>query len=143
MRGTDLSSIAQRSAHHRLLVALFVLFLAIPALGQSGGTERWQVKVGTDTGVNRVELTPKIGITIHDIIRLNEPTRPPQGDNDTRLDEETHVYEVFGRLVKFRLEASSTGDRDFHLVVSDDTLIYTDDNGNYESMAGRLWHDPY
>ncbi len=122
------SPIARRLGHFQLLVALFVLFSAAPVSAQCGGTERWQVKVGTDSGVNRVQLTPRIDITIHDLIHLTEPTRPPQGDNDTRLDDETHVYQVFGRLVKFKREAGSTGDRDFHLVVSDDTLIFTDDN---------------
>jgi hypothetical protein len=48
---------------------------------------------------------------------------PPLSDNTTRLNEETHVYEVTGRLIKFKHET----DADYHLVVTDETLIFTDD----------------
>jgi len=110
-------------------VAVCVLTLLPGSLqAQCGGTERWQVKVGTDTGVGNVDLTNPISISVQDLIQLPEPQRPPQGDNNTRLLQETHVYVVRGRLVKFRLETGATGDQDYHLVVSDSTLIFTDDN---------------
>lgn len=101
--------------------ALFVLPWAVRA--QCGGTERWPVKVGTDSGVSRVDLTQLIAISIHDVTHLAEPQRP--NDNDTRLDSETHVYVVLGRLVKFKLESGRTGDSDYHLVVTDDSLTFS------------------
>jgi hypothetical protein len=87
------------------------------------------VKVGADTGVERVQLTPVITSNVVDLNALFEPERPPQHDNDTRLDEEVHVYEIHGRLVKFKREGGTKGDRDYHLVVSDDTRTFTASNG--------------
>lgn len=99
-----------------------------PASAQTcGGTERWAVKVGTDSGVGGVQLSTPIPMTVPDMLGLNEPQRPPTGDNDTRLAEETHVYVVTGHLKMFKVEAGSKGDQDFHMVVTDDTLQYTDD----------------
>jgi hypothetical protein len=93
-----------------------------------GGTERWQVKVGTDTGVGNVDLTTQIPMTVPTMLQLSEPQLPATGDNNTRLSEETHVYMVTGHLVRFKLESGSTGDQDYHMVISDDTLIFTDDS---------------
>ena len=56
-----------------------------------GGTERWQVKVGTGSGVNSVRLRPHIQTDLQAGIHLPEPTRPPQNDNNIRPPEETHV----------------------------------------------------
>lgn len=86
-----------------------------------GGTERWAVKDGTDSRSSAVQLQPHIPVTLHDLINLPMPTLP--NDNTTRLSEETHVYELTGKLLKFRHET----DDDYHLVVSDSTLIFTDD----------------
>src|SRR5713226_3489901 len=90
---------------------------------QCGGTERWPVKVGTDSRSTSVQLLSPVTITLHDLINLPTPHMPPLSDNTTRLNEETHVYEVTGRLIKFKHET----DADYHLVVTDETLIFTDD----------------
>lgn len=72
-----------------------------------GGTERWIVKVGTDPQADRVDINNIIPISIK---RLNElPSlrdTVPWGDNKTRLEEETVVYKVSGRLVLFKCEES-------------------------------------
>lgn len=102
--------------------AALVLRYPLPVNAQCGGTERWPVKVGTDSGANRVDLSNPKSISIDSLIHISEPQRP--NDDVTRLDEETHVYAVIGRLVKFRLESGRTGDRDYHLVVTDDSLSY-------------------
>ena len=114
-----------RRAAVRSLVVLGVFCpLGLNAQQTCGGTERWQVKVGTDSGAGSVQLQP-IQITLQDIIKLQEPQLPPQADNDTRLPEETHVYQFQGHLVQFKQEAGSTGDSDYHLVIADDTLQFT------------------
>jgi len=60
-------------------VAVCLLTLLPGSLqAQCGGTERWQVKVGTDTGVGTVDLTNPISISVQDLIQLPEPQRPPQ-----------------------------------------------------------------
>jgi len=86
------------------------------------------VKVGTDTGVSNVDMTTQIPMTVPTMLQLPEPQRPPAGDNDTRLPEETQVYAVTGHLIKFKLEAGRAGDQDYHMVISDDTLNFTDDH---------------
>jgi len=95
-----------------------------------GGTERWAVKVGTDAGVINVDLSEQTPMGVPDMLGLHEPHRPPSGDNDTRLPEETHVYVVTGHLVKFKIEAGSTGDQDYHMVITDDTLSFTDNHAH-------------
>jgi hypothetical protein len=92
-----------------------------------GGTERWQVKVGADSGSDAVRLEPVVETTLQDAIRLSQPHLPPQSDNDTRLPEETHVYRLSGHLVEFKQEAGSKGDSDYHLVITDDSLQFTND----------------
>ena len=90
-----------------------------------GGTERWQVKVGTDSSAHLVDVGTRVPIFLQELIGLPQPQLPPRHDNDTRLAEETRVYVVRGRLVKFKLESGRDGDRDYHLVVTDDTLQYS------------------
>jgi hypothetical protein len=112
---------------------IVVVLLAALAPSQTrartcGGTERWQVKVGTDSGVGNVDLTTQIPMVVSDMLQLHQPQRPPKGDNDTRLAEETHVYVVTGHLIKFKLETGASGDQDYHMVISDDTLNFTDDH---------------
>jgi hypothetical protein len=109
--------------------AFLVLFGALTSTGLAaqtcGGTERWQVKVGTDSGVDAVRLQPVVQTTLQDAIRLPQPHLP--SDNDTRLPEETHVYQLSGHLVEYKQEAGSKGDSDYHLVITDDTLQFTND----------------
>ena len=98
------------------------LALALHLHGQSGGTERWPVKVGSDGGATGVNLSP-IPISIHDLVRIERPQLPD--DDDTRLTEEQKVYVVEGYLVKFKLESGRTGDQDYHLVFTDDSLQFS------------------
>jgi hypothetical protein len=76
-----------------LFAALF-LCSSLSLCAQCGGTERWQVKVGTDSGVARVQLSPVTPKTIAEMNSVFEPDRPSRHDNDTRVDEEVNVYEV-------------------------------------------------
>lgn len=113
-----------RKAALSSLLLLFGAFAPIELTAQPcGGIERWPVKVGTDSGVDSVNLQPQ-STTLQDLIHLGQPQLPPQGDDDTRLPEETTVYQFSARLVQFKEEAGK-GDSDYHLVISDDTLQFT------------------
>jgi len=95
-----------------------------------GGTERWGVKDGTDPLAPSIDLNPADAtlITIDQLIQIDAPKGPqlpPAGDNETRLPDETHLYKIEARLVEWKEEAGETGDSDFHLVLTDDTLNYT------------------
>jgi hypothetical protein len=119
----------KRFATAPLIVVALALALFPPALNAQtcGGTERWPVKVGTDSGVARVDLSTQIPKGVPEMLALPEPQRPPKNDNDTRLNEETHVYAVTGHLIQFKLESGDGGDEDYHMVVSDDTLLFTNE----------------
>ena len=82
-----------------LLGLLAFAVLPVPVAGQQcGGVERWPVKVGSDAQAGQVDLANPVTTTIHNLALI---TRPQLPDNDlTRLNEETTVYVVQGRLVK-------------------------------------------
>ncbi len=87
-----------------------------------GATERWAVKVGTDLTADKVDVTDITPISIANANRLRDVrSQIKHGDNDTRLDEERTVYRIEGTLRLYKNEA----DRDYHLVVSDDSLRYS------------------
>jgi len=109
-------------------VVLFVAFVT-SGFAQCGGTERWGVKDGTDTDSKPVDLTDIKSISIEELVSIQEPRLPPRNDNETRLPEETHVYRVKARLMKWKEEAGETGDNDYHLVLTDDTLRFTQSRG--------------
>ena len=103
-----------------------VLLFPLQSIAQTcGGTERWQVKVGTDPDAAQLDPASAVPATIHDMVNLQAPELPAKGDDSTRLDIEHTVVVVQGRLVKFQLESGKTGDQDYHLVVTDDTLDFT------------------
>ncbi len=105
---------------------MFLLLLLGSAAAQCGGTERWAVKDGTDPKVNQVDLSHIQDVSVQDLIAIAEPNLPSRDDNTTRVvPDETHVYRVQARLVKWKEEAGETGDNDYHLVLTDDTLKYT------------------
>ena len=109
-----------------LALLLTLGLLPLGAQNRCGGTERWAVKVGTDSGASMVDLAHPVTKTIHELLQIDTPsTMPPHNDNDTRVIEERTVYVVDGRLVKFKLESGQTGDQDYHLVVTDDTLQFS------------------
>jgi hypothetical protein len=90
-----------------------------------GGTERWAVKVGTDTDATLIDPASGVPATIHEMVGLPAPQLPPGNDDKTRLPIERKVVIVQGRLVQFQHETGKTGDDDYHLVITDDTLDFT------------------
>jgi hypothetical protein len=77
---------------------------------------------------NRINLQP-IAISIHDLAEIQKGAPIPR-DNSVRLPSERNVYVVDGFLVKFKHEAGKKGDSDYHLVVTDETLIYAEGSNN-------------
>src|SRR6266849_4549344 len=92
----------------RIFAVLPVLFISCSLHSQTcGGAERWQVKVVADSGSGTVELAP-VQSTIQEALVLPQPHLPPQSDNDTRLPEERHVYQLRGHLVDVPLLRESS-----------------------------------
>ena len=77
-----------------------------------GGTERWDVKDGSDAGA--ADVNPKVvsGITIADLNQLS----PQPLDPDSRMQEEKVIYRITGILRLFKHET----DNDYHIVMTDD-----------------------
>lgn len=77
-----------------------------------GGTDRWDVKDGSDAGAAHV--IPKIvdGITILDLNQLD----PQPIGADGRMQEERVKYRISGILRLFKHETDS----DYHVVITDD-----------------------
>jgi hypothetical protein len=105
---------------------LLMLFLAGTAAAQNcGGTERWGPKDGTDQQAANIDLTNITPVTVAGLLAIHQPQLP--GDNTTRIvPDEMHVYRVQARLVKWKHET----DGDYHLVLTDDTLNYTDEHAH-------------
>ena len=116
-----------RDVGGRFGLFLLMLFLAGTAAAQNcGGTERWGPKDCTDSQAQNIDLTNITPEAVTDLVAIHQPPLP--GDNKTRIvPDETHVYRVQARLVKWRRE---TSDNDYHLVLTDDTLSYTDEGAN-------------
>jgi hypothetical protein len=119
-------------SRHRWLVGgsavVFLLSLPPLALAQCGGTERWPVKVGADPEAAKVDLLHPLPTSLHDLVLMVRPQIP--NDDTTRVPDERVVRVVEGRLVKFKRESGKTGDSDYHLVISDDTLQYSGGGAN-------------
>lgn len=90
-----------------------------------GGTERWAVKVGSDAAASSINTANPVPTTLNQLVFLPTPQLPANHDNDTRTAQERTVWVVEGRLVKFKPELGKTGDSDYHLVISDDTLQFS------------------
>jgi len=88
-----------------------------------GGVERWAVKVGSDAAAPTINLASPVATTVHQLVNLTRPSLP--SDDTTRTSTETTVRVVDGRLVRFRLEAGKSGDSDFHMVIADDLLLFS------------------
>ena len=99
-----------------------VMFVQL-GYAQCGGEERWAVKMGADPGASQVQLLGPQSTTLHDLVLLPRPVLPT--DEITRTIQERSVWVIEGRLVKFKQETGKTGDSDFHLVISDETLLYS------------------
>lgn len=94
-----------KAHHHRAHAA------AAAALS-CGGTERWDVKDGSDAGAPHVHPVPVNGITIVDLNQLS----PQPLDADGRMQEEKVIYRINGTLRLFKHDA----DGDYHVVIADD-----------------------
>lgn len=90
-----------------------------------GGIERWAVKMGGDAGASQIDTANPVTTLLHSLIVLQRPQLPPGNDETTRLTQERTVRIVDGRLMRFRLETGRSGDQDYHLVISDDTLQFS------------------
>jgi hypothetical protein len=109
---------------------------------QCGGKERWAPKEGTDSLAAQIDLGNVTPISVHDLVNIPQPSLPPPADNNSRLQEETHLYRVDARLVKWKHETGSTGDSDYHLVLTDETLSFTDEHAGvpptFHSFIGEI-----
>ena len=115
--------VSKRGARLYSLLAIIGVAAAPQLLrGQCGGEERWPVKVGSDSKASQLNSNP-VSIDLHSISTLPRPELP--ADNETRLDQETTIYVLDGRLRKFKPETGKTGDGDYHLVITDDTLQFS------------------
>ena len=95
---------------------------------QCGGIERWAVKDGTDAAAQQINFNSITPIQVSDLISIHQPSIPT--NNTTRVvPYETHLYRVSARLVKWKKECcQATDDSDYHLVMTDDTLKFSDEN---------------
>jgi hypothetical protein len=106
---------------------LLMVSLAGTSVAQNcGGKERWGPKDGTDAQAPNIDLTNITPEAVTDLVSIAQPHLP--GDNTTRIvPDEMHVYRVQARLVKWKREKD---DDDYHLVLTDDTLKYTDESAH-------------
>jgi len=105
-----------------LIAGASLVMAARIGAAQCGGEERWAIKVAADQGAALIDVTP-LPTTLSDLVRLTRPSLP--SDDITRVPAERAVRVVDGRLLHFKLESGKTGDHDFHLVITDDTQLFT------------------
>ncbi len=118
---------------------MLALGLALPSAlrGQAcGGTERWAVKVAADPEAGQIDLQHPVAATLDSLVRLPRPALP--ADEVTRLPPERSVRTILAHLVKFKEETGKTGDSDFHLVISDATLLYSPSGTNTQASPHSL-----
>jgi len=113
--------------------ALILSFLALSSsqiapAQHCGGTERWAVKDGTDPAAQQIDFNNITSIQVSDLLSIHQPNIP--SNNTTRVvPDETHLYRVSARLVKWKKECcQASDDSDYHLVMTDDTLQFSDEN---------------
>jgi hypothetical protein len=118
------SSVAEaRTTHHRSRHARAAM--------SCGGTERWDVKDGSDAGATDVHPVIVNGITIADLNQLS----PQPLDADGRMQEEKVMYRLTGVLRLFKHDA----DGDYHVVIADDA---TTPYSVTRRKAGQTVHTP-
>src|SRR5436190_2330399 len=105
------------------IAAVGVLISVATRADDCGGEERWAVKMGADTGAALIDPLSPVGTSMHDLVHLVRPTVPE--DDTTRTVPERSVLIVDARLVKFKHETGKTGDSDYHLVISDESLLFS------------------
>jgi len=116
--------------HVRALILSFLVVSSaqiVPAQ-HCGGTERWAVKDGTDPAAQQIDFSNITPIQVSDLLSIHQPNIPT--NNTTRVvPEETHLYRVSARLVKWKKECcQASDDSDYHLVMTDDSLQFSDEN---------------
>lgn len=114
----------------RLSVVALIALLGVVTPGlafaqaQCGGVERWPVKVGADEDAALIDRNP-VEITLSELVRHATPTLPARDEHHVRLPEEQTVWQVTARLLKFKPELGKGGDDDYHLIIVDDTLEFS------------------
>lgn len=108
----------------RLLSASLLLWslaslVLVPAIGQARcGRERWSVKTGTDHQATSIKLANQSPTTLKAMSLWHAPNPiPPRA---RVAPAETKVWVVNATLLKYKIEDDpSSGDSDYHLVLSD------------------------
>jgi hypothetical protein len=111
------------------IVLCVVLLSPTHLLAQNcGGKERWAVKDGTDAAAQQIDFGNIIPLSVADLLAIHQPSIP--GDDTTRVvPDETHLYRVTARLIKWKKECCKpTDDSDYHLVITDDTQQFSDES---------------
>src|SRR5262249_4269529 len=122
-------SLKQAVEGNRMRLVTFVVLAIIVgtsrlALAQNcGGVERWAGKGGSGSRGSSVNLNAPIVATVPHLVRIQRPPIP--AGETTRTNPELTVRTVDARLVMFKHEGGKSGDSDFHLVMSDDTLQFS------------------
>jgi len=108
-----------RSLQVAALAIVILAATAVPANASSaftascGGTDRWSVKTGTDTGATQVDMNSIHSTTIIDLRGMQAPPKRPQ---DQRANAtETTVFSITAFLINYKVEP----DQDYHLRVAD------------------------
>lgn len=119
----------------RLLRSLYVFLILLSVLTATstysacGGVERWAIKVGNDPAAQNIDVSNLDGaknLSPKEANNIPDPrAQIKKKDNSSRLPEEHNLYRVMGRLVFYKHEGGSTGDSDYHLVITDDSRKYT------------------
>jgi hypothetical protein len=109
----------------QLIILVVAILVGSPAgrSAQCGGEERWSVKVGGDARASQVDVANPVHISLHDLVKVKRPATI--GADSPRTDSELKVYIVEARLLKFKRETGKTGDDDYHVVITDDTLQFS------------------
>jgi hypothetical protein len=97
--------------------------LTQPLRAQCGGEERWWVKMGADAGALGLADKTPITTSLRDLVHLPRPALP--SDEESRVAAEHEVRTIDAFLVKFKKEGGKTGDQDYHLVIADETLLFS------------------
>lgn len=105
------------------LAAVSLLMASGRLHAQCGGEERWWVKMGADAAAVGLASQTPVATTLPDLVLLPRPALP--SDEETRLAEEQEVRTIDAFLVKFKKESGKKGDQDYHLVIADETLLFS------------------
>ena len=88
------------------------------------GQERWPVKVAADPDARNINLTPA---GVYSVSQLNQKMLPEAYPVDGRMNVEKKVYTVRGFLSYFKQETGASGDRDYHVVITEQPGKFEED----------------